>query len=136
MRLHFAERIILAGTSIAMLVVLSPVIEGLLPFASSSRADSVIRQQLKDPDSYRRNSYDLLWTGKDSQGRIARVAMVRYSATNSFGGRISECTLVAWAQQGLSVYWGSQALTSCTGDDVESNKEQLSYFLDWNGFNN
>ena len=97
-------------------------------------ADTVIIQGLKDPSSYERHSYSELWKGKDREGRTAHVAMVTFSATNSFGGRIRECRLVAWAQEGSQVYWGQQAMTGCTGSDVESNRVQLSYFLEWNQF--
>jgi len=106
----------------------------LLVACSGAGADTVITDGLKDPSSYQRHSYNEMWKGKDSQGRPAYVAMVNYSATNSFGGRIRDCKLVAWAQVGNQVYWGGQAMTGCTGSSVEENRGQLDYFLDWNGF--
>lgn len=60
----------------------------------SSYASYIIKEELKDPDSFILKSSSVVWKGATHAGEDAYVVKVIYKATNGFGAYLQSCNYV------------------------------------------
>jgi hypothetical protein len=90
---------------------------------STTGAAQIIKEGLKNPDSLSVKSSKVLWSGP-YEGRTAYLVEVVYTATNSFGGTIQNCKIVAFSRDEQSLYWSNlfSPLNAC-----ENSEEYRQY---------
>ncbi len=101
-----------------------------------ANAENIIRSNLKDPNSFKRQKSVLIWTGQKKTGEPAHIVLLDYTAQNSFGGAVRGCHVVSFYETASDkVKWnpnsGVQKLqrSTCQATLSDMQKSELSRLM-------
>jgi hypothetical protein len=79
----------------------------------------LIKQNLKNPESFSLKSHKVLWSGPYN-GYTAHLTMIEYYGQNGYGATVPDCNVVVFYEDGSNVYWNNEysPLDACPGSEA------------------
>jgi len=126
------DQIIGAVVIVVGLVLLIGWLEGDFDSLGSgstvNEAESILKQRLKSPSSYRRLDAEVAWEGTTRSGSEVSVVMLEYEATNSFGASLKDCTAVGYLDDGTTLRWLNNTIDVCSAPGLISREQTARMF--------
>ncbi len=98
--------------------------------SSVPNAESIIRENMKNPDSYQRRDASVVWKGTTANGDPAFGVKLDYSGQNAFGGTVRKCEYVFFSKKDGILSWHPQSgRESCEAVSMFGNTNEMIEFL-------